>query len=113
MLSFQDNTYLLGLLVLIPLVLLFVAVLRWKRKVGKALGDEALIHHLTKNYSPKLYAAKFIAVAVTIVLGVIGLANLRKPAKTNGEQREGIDVMIALDVSKSMLSHDVKPSRLD
>ena len=113
MLSFQNNTFLLGLLVLIPLVLLFVAVLRWKVKVGKALGDEALIQSLTKNYSSKLYAAKFIAVAIAIALGVIALANLRKPAKTNGEQREGIDVIVALDVSKSMLSQDVKPSRLD
>ncbi len=113
MLSFQNHSYLLGLLVLIPLALLFVAVLRWKVKVGKALGDEALIHHLTQNYSPKLYAIKFIAMAIAIALGIVALSNLRKPAKTNGEQREGIDVMIALDVSKSMLSRDVKPSRLD
>ena len=113
MLSFQNTSYLLGLLIVIPLALLFIAVLRWKRKVGKALGDEALIQQLTKNYSSQLYVAKFIAVIVAIVLGVFALANLRMPAKNNAEERAGIDVMIALDVSKSMLSQDIKPSRLD
>ena len=113
MLSFENNTYLLGLLVIIPLALLFIAVLRWKRAVRKELGDEDLIHRLTKNYSSKLYAAKFIAVLIAIILGVIALANLRKPSKSDDEKRAGIDVMIALDVSKSMLSQDVKPTRLD
>ncbi len=113
MLSFENNTFLFGLIILIPLTLLFVAVLRWKRNVRKALGDFYLINKLTANYSPALYRAKFIAVLVTIALGIFALANLRKPAKTDGEKRAGIDVMIALDVSKSMLSEDVKPSRLD
>ena len=113
MLSFQNNTYLLGLLVLLPLVALFISVLRWKRSVRRQLGDEELIVRLTGNYSPKLYAAKYIAVLIAIAFGVIALANLRKPAKGDTEKRAGIDVMIALDVSKSMLSQDVKPSRLD
>ncbi len=113
MLSFENNTYLLGLLLIIPLTLLFVAVLRWKRNVRKELGDANLIDNLTNNYSPKLYNAKFIAVLIAIILGIIGLANLRKPANGDNEKRAGIDVIIALDVSKSMLSQDVKPTRLD
>ncbi len=113
MLSFQNNSYLFGLLVIIPLVLLFSAVLRWKHKVGKALGDRELIDKLTNNYSSQLYKAKFIAVLIAIALCVFAVANLRKPAKSDTEQRAGIDVMIALDVSKSMLSQDIKPSRLE
>ena len=113
MLSFQNNSYLLGLLVLLPLALIFIAVLRWKRKVRKALGDEELINKLTSNYSSQLFRLKFIAVLIAIATGIFALANLRKPAEGEGEKRAGIDVMIALDVSKSMLSQDVKPSRLD
>ena len=113
MLSFENNTYLFGLFILLPLAALFIAVLRWKRSVRKQLGDEQLIVRLADNYSPNLYTAKFIAILVAIIFGVIALANLRKPAKANADKRAGIDVMIALDVSKSMLSQDVKPTRLD
>src|SRR4051794_12251102 len=114
MLTFENHTFLLGLLVLVPLALLFAGVLRWKRNTRKALGDEQLIDALTANYSPRLYNIKFILVAITVALGVLAMANLRKPKAGEGdENRAGIDVMIALDVSKSMLSEDVKPSRLE
>ena len=113
MLSFQNTSYLFGLFIIIPLALLFIAVLRWKQKVRKNLGDKELIERLTSDYSAKLYRAKFIVILIAILLGVVALANLRKPANGTGENRAGIDVMIALDVSKSMLSQDVKPSRLD
>lgn len=114
MLTFENNTFLLGLLVLIPLALLFAGVLRWKRKTRKALGDEQLINALTANYSPRLYNIKFILVAVTLALGILAMANLRQPkGAADDENRVGIDIMIVLDVSKSMLSEDVKPSRLE
>lgn len=113
MFSFEHKEFLLGLAALIPLVLLFVVVLQWKRKVKKALGDEQLINSLTKNYSGRLYKIKFIAVAAAIALTVVAAANLRKPLKGEKEPTAGIDVMIALDVSKSMLSGDIKPSRLE
>ena len=114
MLTFENHIFLLGLLALVPLALLFAGVLRWKRNTRKALGDEQLIDALTANYSPRLYNLKFIMVAVTLALGVLAMANLREPeAGSSNEKRAGIDIMIALDVSKSMLSEDVKPSRLE
>ncbi len=113
MLSFQHIEYLLGLLLLLPLVLVFVLVLRWKRKVRKALGDEELINRLTKQYSPKLYLIKFIVVLLALVFAVLSAANLRKPATGGKEKKGGVDIMIALDVSKSMWSEDAKPTRLD
>jgi Ca-activated chloride channel family protein len=61
-----------------------------------------------------LYNWKFILVIAALILGIFASANLRKPSKgVSNEKRAGIDVMIALDVSKSMLSEDVKPSRLE
>ena len=113
MLSFENSSFLIGLLALVPLALLFTAVLRWKQNVRKQLGDKVLIDRLTKNYSPGLYRAKFIAVLAAIALGIFAMANLRKPSAGDNEKRAGIDVMIALDVSKSMLSQDVKPNRLE
>jgi Ca-activated chloride channel family protein len=48
-----------------------------------------------------------------IALLIIAVANLRKPISGEQEKKAGIDVMIALDVSKSMWAEDIKPSRLD
>lgn len=113
MFSFEHTEYLLGLLIIIPLVLLFLYVLHWKNKVKKALGEEKLINQLTKNYSEKRYKLKFILIAASIVFLIIAAANLRKPVAGEKENKAGIDVMIALDVSKSMWAEDTKPSRLD
>lgn len=112
MLSFQHIEFLLGFVLIVPLVLLFLNVLYWKKKVRKALGDEELIVGLTKQYSKSLFRLKFIFLVAAVALLVVAGANLRKPAAGDKEKRAGIDVMIALDVSKSMLSEDVKPSRL-
>jgi Ca-activated chloride channel homolog len=111
--QFQNTSFLLGLSVLLPLVVLFIYVLRWKQKVKQQLGDERLIAQLTKNFATKKYNTKIVLVLLAIGLGIIALANLRNEITTNGSQSTGIDVMIALDVSKSMLSQDEKPTRLD
>jgi Ca-activated chloride channel family protein len=113
MFSFQHTEYLLGLIVLIPLCLVFFAVVRWKKKVTKLLGDEKLMHQLTKKYSAKRFTAKFVLLLVALALIIIAAANLRKQEITSKQKTVGIDVVIALDVSKSMWAEDVKPSRLD
>ncbi|MBS1744901.1 MAG: VWA domain-containing protein [Bacteroidetes bacterium] len=113
MLSFEHTDYLLGLLVVIPLALLFLYVLYWKRKTTKILGDEKLVEQLTGDFSKKKFQLKFLMVMVGIVLLIVAAANLRKPESGSKEKKAGIDVMIALDVSKSMWAEDIKPSRLD
>jgi Ca-activated chloride channel family protein len=113
MLSFQHIEYLLGLVLLLPLIIFFILVLRWKRKARKALGDEALVAQLTKQYSPRLYAIKFVVVLAALALAVLAATNPRRPSRSGKEKKAGIDVMIALDVSKSMWCQDAKPTRLD
>jgi len=113
MLSFQHIEYLYALLALVPLTLIFLLVLRWKARVKRRLGDEELVNRLTKQYSPRLYLIKFLAVLIAVALAIVAGANLRKPAKGDKETKGGIDVMVALDVSKSMWAEDAKPTRLD
>lgn len=113
MLSFQHIEYLYALGALLPLVLVFWLVLRWKARVKKKLGDEDLVNRLSKQYSSKLYLIKFLAVMLSLALAIVAGANLRKPAKNGKETKGGIDVMVALDVSKSMWAQDAKPTRLD
>src|SRR4051812_8212770 len=113
MLSFQHTEFLLGLLTLIPLVILFFLLIKWKKKVKKQIGDEELVNALTSDYSQKNFNYKFLLVAIALALCIIGAANIRKPAKGSTGNRAGIDVMIALDVSNSMLDQDIKPNRLE
>ncbi len=111
--SFQNTEFLFGLGILIPLAALFFLVLKWKRNVRRQLGDVELINNLTDGYSARNYNWKFILIIIALALSIIGAANLRSPKQGSTGDKNGVDVMIALDVSNSMLAQDIKPNRLE
>lgn len=113
MLSFQYIEFLIGVALLVPLSILFYVTLRWKRKVKREIGDEELVNALTSDYSRKNYNYKFLFAALALALCIISAANLRTPRQGNTGDRAGVDVMVALDVSNSMLAQDIKPNRLE
>ncbi|MFI5187173.1 MAG: VWA domain-containing protein [Chitinophagales bacterium] len=94
-------------------ILLFLLLLGWKRRTIKRIGNKKLVQQLIKSYSPRLFTTKFILFSLAFALGVAAVANLRKPGSADNISRKGIDVVIALDVSRSMLSTDLSPSRLE
>lgn len=101
------------LLTAIPLfTLLFLLLLRWKKRTQKKIGDPHLVKELIRNFSPGLFTVKFVLLCLAFAAGVATVMNLRKPGSSGGVTRKGIDVVIALDVSKSMLANDVFPDRL-
>lgn len=112
MFQFQhlSHLYTLGLLPL--LVLLFVGSIYWRRKKLKKLGDETLVNGQIKGFIPGRNATKFILLAIGLSAIIIGWANLQAGDKSEKIERKGIDVIIALDVSKSMLATDIQPDRL-
>ena len=77
------------------------------------MGDDKLVNLLTAGYSPGLFVSKFILVSVGFAMGVIALMNPRKPGASDNITRKGIDVILALDVSKSMLATDLAPNRIE
>lgn len=113
MFRFEHTEHLLLLLLVPILVMLFLAVLQWKKKTTKKIGDEKLVAQLTKSFLPKRYLMRFVIIITGFVLLIIGVANLQSATQIEKVSRQGIDVMIALDVSRSMLSQDVRPSRLE
>lgn len=113
MFSFAHIEYLLLLLLLLPTALLYYFNKKWKRKTIKKLGDEHLINQLTVTHSSKKFYLKFWLIAVALVFVSLGAANLRRAGEQDNINRKGRDVIIAMDVSKSMLADDVKPSRLE
>lgn len=110
---FQYQSFLWLLLAIPFFILLFIWLLNWKRRTTKKIGDEGLVKHLTRNFSTFLFTTKFIVFLVAFAAGVLAVANLRKAGGSDSNIRKGIDVIIALDVSKSMLAADLQPNRLE
>jgi Ca-activated chloride channel homolog len=110
---FEHSSFLFGLALLPFLLVVFVMLLKWKKKTRKKIGDPGLVNMLTKNYSPVKFSTKFVLGLLTLALIITGAANLQKPGRSDNINRKGVDVMIALDVSNSMLAEDVKPNRLE
>lgn len=112
MFRFEHIEYLWLLLGLIPALLFFVWNARWKRKQISKLGNKNLIHSLMPDYSKTKLITKFFLLSFAYIFLVLGIANPQIGTKQEKVKRSGIDVMIALDVSKSMLAEDVQPNRL-
>jgi Ca-activated chloride channel homolog len=112
MFQFQHINYLYALAAIPLLVLLFVSVIYWRRKKLQKLGDEKLIADQIQGYIPGRNTFKFILLCGALFAIIVGWANLRMGDKTEKAERKGVDVVIALDVSKSMLAKDIQPDRL-
>lgn len=110
---FQHPEFFIGLLVIPLLILGYLRLNSWKKKLVMRIGDPSLVAQLMKSFSARNFQLKFILICVAVFLLVAGLANLRAKGTAENISRQGVDVMIVLDVSKSMLATDVKPSRLD
>lgn len=113
MIRFQYIEYLTGLAAIPLVIFLFWWTLRWKKKTIKKIGDEKLVRQLISNYSPFHFQLKFLLLAVGLAAIIVAAANLQKPGEMEQVQRKGVDVVIAMDVSKSMLADDIKPNRLE
>jgi Ca-activated chloride channel family protein len=105
-----SNLYFLGLLPL--LILLFIGLVVWRRNKLKKLGEQRLVSEQLLGFIPGRPTLKFILLSVGFAAAVLGWANLQKGSGTENVQRKGVDVIIALDVSKSMLAKDIQPDRL-
>jgi len=113
MYRFQHIEFLTGLILVPVLVVFFLNLLRWKRKRVKKIGDPVLVKELIKGFSPLKFFLKFSLIAIALAAIIGAAANLQKPGRMENVNRKGVDVMIALDVSKSMLAEDIKPNRLE
>lgn len=79
----------------------------------KRIGDKNLVTHLIKNFSSRHFNLKFFCVSIAFAAGTLAAMNPRKAGADERITRKGIDVIIALDVSKSMLAQDLQPNRLE
>ncbi len=108
-----DHPYYFYLIGLVPLLILGHIVLQlWKRKTRKTFGDSELLEKLAPEKSPLKPVLKLILTLLIVVSISVGLVNPKIGSSLETVKREGIDVVFALDVSKSMLAEDARPNRL-
>ncbi len=109
-----ENTETLIALSLVPiLVYIFWQLLQWKKRSIRQLGDPSLVTRLFSNFSSIAFRIKFILACTALSLLIIGAANPRQANVSESIERNGIDIMIALDLSASMTAEDERPSRLE
>ncbi len=113
MFRFEDPIYIWALLV-IP-VLLLIRLAGWRRRRSKLrkFGDPELVRQLMPNVSKFRPTMKFWLLLVAWALLVVMVARPQVGAEVQRDKRNGIEAIICLDISNSMLAQDVAPSRLD
>ncbi len=108
------HTYYFYLFLVIPaLTACLVFFLVWKRKTLARYGEWSVIRRLMPDYSVAKPLLKFILASVALALLIVALADPQTGSKLEKVKRKGIDLMICLDVSNSMLAQDIKPDRLE
>ncbi len=113
MFRFESPVYLYLLLLVPVFVLLFLYSNYRRSKNIKKFGDSELIALLMPNYSSFRVNAKFALLLLAFVLCVFIFARPQFGGKYETVKRRGVEVMIALDISNSMMARDVSPTRLD
>jgi Ca-activated chloride channel family protein len=99
---------------IIPIfLLLFILSLRRKKKLMEMYGESRLVKELTPEVSPQRQIWKFILLMLAFIFLVFALAGPQFGVKLQEAKRKGAEIIIALDVSNSMLAEDIAPSRLE
>ena len=105
---------LLWLLAVVPLVAgLFVLAWRLRQRATRRFGDPGLTRRLTVGRSGPLRATRAVLFTAAVALALVALAGPQYGSRTRILRRRGVDVVVALDFSKSMLARDVRPSRIE
>jgi Ca-activated chloride channel family protein len=104
----------LYLLILIPvLAIVFMLVFSGRRKALKRFGETEVIGSLMPDISISRPILKSVLVLIALAALVFGIARPQFGSKLREIKREGVEIIIALDVSNSMMAEDIKPNRLE
>lgn len=109
---FANPEYLYLLLLLPVLILLFLINNYRKKRAIQRLGNKELILQLMPEMSRVRPLVKFILQVIAVLSGIIILARPQFGSKIEEVKRQGVEVIIALDVSNSMMAEDIQPDRL-
>jgi len=113
MFQFAHTEFLYGLITVPLLLLVFIIYWRRRNKALAEFGDDNLVQGLMPEASKSRPWVKFIIAEFALILVFIGMAGPQFGTKLRESKREGIELVIALDVSNSMMAEDIAPNRLE
>lgn len=109
----DEKSYFYLLLLLPVLLVLFIGLQIWKRKMQQKFADPILLKRLAPDKSRFKATLKFVFFLLGLCFLILGLVNPKVGTKLETVKREGVDIVFAIDVSKSMLAEDIAPNRLE
>jgi Ca-activated chloride channel family protein len=113
MLRYEHIEY-LNLLFGVPVLMLAILLYsKWKKNALALFGDRRLVNELMHSFSKDKSKIKNTLTVLIFILLIIGIANPQIGTKMEEVKREGVDLMIAIDLSNSMMAEDIKPNRLE
>mgnify|MGYP001500084263 CR=1 FL=1 len=113
MFRFEHSEYLFALAAIPLMVGLYALSQRWRRRALQRFGDETLIQRMMPGYNPRRNTFKLTLLLLSLTLLILSWANPQWGNKREVVQRKGIDLIIAIDISESMLAQDLPPNRLE
>ena len=113
MFRFGEPIYLYFLLIIPFLVVFYIYTNYRRRKKLRQYGDPELMAHLMPNVSKYRPDVKFWLMTAALVMVIFMLARPQFGSKMETVKRQGVETVVALDISNSMLAQDVTPSRLE
>ncbi len=113
MYQIEEPTYFIYLIVIPILFAVFLLVSFWKKRTQKRFTNEMLLKRLTPEKSLFKSYLKMILFLLGLTFLIVSLTNPKMGTKLETVKRQGVDIVFALDVSKSMLAEDIAPNRLE
>ena len=108
------NPHILYLLLIVPVaVALFIFAQVRRRRRLERFASSSLLAQLTPSASPARVRTKFILYTLAVVFLILAAARPQVGSKLREEHQKGIEMMLVVDVSNSMLAEDFEPNRLD
>ncbi|MDA3880252.1 MAG: VWA domain-containing protein [Prolixibacteraceae bacterium] len=113
MFRFANQEYMVALLIIPVLIIIYFIFRRKRKKAIEQFGNLEILEPLMPNASKARPGWKFTILLLAISLLIIGLAQPQFGSKLQKVKRKGIELIIALDVSNSMMAEDIQPNRLE
>jgi len=110
---FEDEKVLIGLAIIPLLFVLYLITKSYQNKQLQKWGDQLLLNRLMPDFSSTRIFIKFVIWILAFGIMILALARPQFGTKLSEVKRKGIEMIIALDVSNSMMAEDIQPNRLE
>ena len=111
--TFAYPNNLLWLWLTVPFAVLLIFALYRRKKILRAFAAGSLWKELSGSMNRRMLNMKYILLLLVFILSIIALARPQWGFELQEVRRKGVDILLAVDVSKSMLTEDVAPNRLE